>query len=134
MSKDLFPSIPRVFSFWESFGNRLNMAVKVKMEPFSPLSAHSSPPINSTRRFEIESPRPVPPYLRVREESPWAKGSKITDRSFLESPMPVSLISKCKIHFCGIAFLTLTIKRMLPSLVNLTAFDTKFVKTCFSRI
>ena len=47
-----------------------NEAVKWKVLPTPAwLSTQMLPSIISTRRFEMESPRPVPPYLRVVEVS-----------------------------------------------------------------
>jgi hypothetical protein len=37
------------------------------------LPTRTSPPISATRRRQIASPNPVPPYLRVDEVSAWAK-------------------------------------------------------------
>jgi hypothetical protein len=42
-------------------------------------------------RSTIASPRPLPPYLRVVEESAWAKGEKIEVSFSGSMPMPVSL-------------------------------------------
>ena len=46
-----------------------------KVEPLpSWLSRPISPPIISTRRLQMLSPRPVPPKRRVVEPSTWVKG------------------------------------------------------------
>ena len=51
-------------------------SVNQKVLPWpSSLSAPISPPISSTSRLEIASPRPVPPYRRVVEPSAWVNGS-----------------------------------------------------------
>ena len=52
------------------------------------------PPISSTSCFEIDRPRPVPPYLRVVEPSPWVKGEKSAWSRSGGMPMPVSRTSK----------------------------------------
>jgi len=59
------------------------------------LSAQIFPPINSTRRFEIAKPRPVPPNLRVMDASACEKLSKIVERRSVGIPMPVSETEKC---------------------------------------
>ena len=54
-------------------------------------STTKSPPINCANFFEIASPRPVPPYLRVVVESTWLNARK--SRSLIRSdgmPIPVS--------------------------------------------
>jgi hypothetical protein len=52
--------------------------VKQKVEPRpGALSRRISPPIRVTRWLEMDSPRPVPPNLRVIELSAWEKASKM---------------------------------------------------------
>ena len=54
---------------------RPKLAVKLKVLPWPGwLSTQISPPIISASRLLIVNPRPVPPYLRVVEESACAKG------------------------------------------------------------
>ena len=48
------------------------------------------PPINSMNRFEIASPNPVPPNLRVVEVSTCVKLSKIAIMRSAGIPIPVS--------------------------------------------
>ncbi len=64
---------------------------QMKVVPWpSWLTTRTEPPSCSANRRLIERPRPVPPYLRVIEESACVKGSKI-DSSWSEAmPMPVS--------------------------------------------
>jgi hypothetical protein len=67
------------------------MMAIVKVEPLpGVLSTRMSPFISWHRRWQIASPRPVPPYLRVVEESTWLKA--LNSRSILSGgmPMPVS--------------------------------------------
>ena len=52
------------------------------------------PPISATIRFEMLRPRPVPPYLRVVDESTCVKLSKMVPILSLGIPMPVSEIEK----------------------------------------
>ena len=54
------------------------------------LAPTSCPPISSTRRLEIASPRPVPPYLRVVEASTWVKDWNSRSDPSGAMPMPVS--------------------------------------------
>jgi len=53
-----------------------------------------SPPIISTSLEEIESPKPVPPNLRVVDPSACEKASKMTFCFFLRNPIPVSRTEK----------------------------------------
>ena len=48
------------------------------------------PPISSTRRFEIVSPSPEPPNLRVVDESACVKRSNTAPNFSPGMPMPVS--------------------------------------------
>ena len=54
----------------------------------------SLPPISSTSCRQIASPSPVPPNLRVVEESAWAKARNRRSWSSAAMPMPVSITSK----------------------------------------
>ena len=76
---------------WET----ASLAVKRKVLP-SPttLSTQMVPCMSSTMRLEMARPRPVPPYLRVVEESAWEKFSKILPSFSWGMPMPVSLTRK----------------------------------------
>ena len=65
-------------------------AVKVVPCPGS-LSTLISPPIKFTRRSHITSPRPVPPYLRVIEESTCENALNSLESFSLGIPIPVSL-------------------------------------------
>ena len=58
------------------------------------LSTQMRPPIIWTRRIEMVSPSPVPPYLRVVEESAWVKAQRSISVSPAGIPMPVSRDSK----------------------------------------
>ena len=58
--------------------------------PGPSLSAHMRPPISSARRLLIARPRPVPPYLRVVEESAWENDWNRRPMPSGERPMPVS--------------------------------------------
>ena len=56
----------------------------------STLSTHIVPPISSARRLLTARPRPVPPYLRVVDESTWLNASKSLCARSAGMPMPVS--------------------------------------------
>ena len=58
----------------------------------TPLSTRMHPPISSTRRFEIVSPSPEPPYLRVVDESACVNRSNTAPNFSPGMPMPVSEI------------------------------------------
>ena len=67
--------------------------VKKKVEPCPgpALSTHIEPPISSARRLLIARPRPVPPYLRVVDESACENDWNKRLRPLLGvRPMPVS--------------------------------------------
>ncbi len=106
-----------------------NAAVKRKVDPTLALRLTSMRPfINSMRRFEMASPRPVPPYSLVVEESACSNASKMRSCFSAEMPMPVSrtLNSSLKGSLAGSA---VTSTSTSPSLVNLTAFPTRFTST-----
>ncbi len=66
-------------------------AVKLKVLPTpGSLSTRISPPIMPTRRWQMVSPNPVPPYLRVVEVSAWEKDSNSRPYCSAVRPMPVS--------------------------------------------
>jgi hypothetical protein len=61
---------------------------------FSWLSTQMLPPINSTSRREIDSPNPVPPYLRVIEVSACENSWKMRPTLPGAMPIPVSATLK----------------------------------------
>ena len=72
----------------------------------------------------IESPRPVPPYLRLMLPSTCLKASKIRESFSCGIPIPVSLTSK--IMFCLSCFM---LNSTEPSFVNLKELDNRFLTT-----
>ena len=58
------------------------------------LSTQMRPPIISTMRREMHSPRPVPPYFRVVEQSACSNRLKIRACCSSGMPIPVSLTAK----------------------------------------
>ena len=77
------------------------MTLKKKVDPLpSPsLSAHMCPPISSARRLLIASPSPVPPYLRVVDESACVNDWKRRLIPSGDRPMPVSRTAKVSSAF-----------------------------------
>src|SRR5512142_3143153 len=66
----------------------LKATVKKKALPFpTVLSTQIRPPISSTNFFEMERPSPVPPYLRVVEESACVKLSNMDSTLLAGMPM-----------------------------------------------
>ncbi len=63
------------------------------------LSSQILPPIRSTSRAAIASPRPVPPWRRVVELSACSNMPKTTACFSDGMPMPVSLTVKCSVTF-----------------------------------
>ncbi len=67
----------------------------MKVEPLAgSLSTWISPPSSRVISREIDSPRPVPPYLRLVVPSACWKASKMIFCLFLGMPMPVSTTEK----------------------------------------
>ena len=112
---------------------------KVEPEPNS-LSTRMSPPISWDRRWQMASPRPVPPYLRVVDESTWLKALKRRSMRSGGMPMPVSRMANSRRARVGSTALRwpLMIRRttivMLPLGVNFTALLTRFTRTWRRRV
>src|ERR1043165_3326323 len=69
-----------------------NSTQKIEPSPSIPvLSAHRRPPCISTKRRLIGKPRPVPPALRVVEESTWVNSWNTASSLSGGMPMPESL-------------------------------------------
>ena len=66
--------------------------VKKNVDPLPgpSLVAHMRPPISSARRLLIARPRPVPPYLRVVDESACENDWNSRPMPSADRPMPVS--------------------------------------------
>jgi len=113
-----------------SFEHLILFIVIVKIEPFFDLLFTSIVPfMRSTSRFVIVSPRPVPPNSLLLWPSCCWKALKIVFWSFTGIPIPVSItwivrfpdwlpFNKTKPALIWI----------IPELVNLTAFPTRFSK------
>jgi len=64
--------------------------VKMNSEPVpGVLWTRIAPPMSSQRRWQIARPRPVPPYLRVVDESTWENALKSRPTRSTGMPMPV---------------------------------------------
>ena len=100
-----------------------------KLEPLpSSLDTEMPPECSSSVSFTRASPMPVPPKRRVPLESAWAKRSKMTDKSWVAMPTPVSMTSTWT-QTSSSCRRTVT----LPFSVNLSALDTRFWKTLSMR-
>ncbi len=83
-----------------------NSTVKWKVEPSSiTLSTHMDPHMSSERFLLIESPSPVPPYLRVVDESTWLNDSKRIDAVFRDAD--ASVLNGELRHYAIVLFLHL---------------------------
>src|SRR5262245_46160122 len=91
-------------------------------------STQIRPPWSSTIRLAMESPRPVPPFLRVLEVSACWNSSKIRCRSSWAMPGPVSATVTTNASRSRWAPI-----RTSPASVNLIAFPTRFRSTWASR-
>ncbi len=101
----------------------------VNVEP-SPglLRTWMPPPIISTKRFEIASPRPVPPYFRVVDASACMNGRKSLVTVSSSMPTPVSAIAKTSSSRSSMRRRATAICTS-PSLVNLQAFAIRLKST-----
>ena len=116
---------------WEA--SCLTVTVKWKLAPFpSWLSTQISPPINVTNCLHIAKPRPVPPYRRDIDSSPWLNGWNSNAFCVLFSPIPVSLTSNSS-WMSSTLCVHLTLTEISPSSVNLRALLTKLLRICCMR-
>ncbi len=104
------------------------MNQKVLPRPGS-LIAPMLPPISSTSSFEMASPSPVPPKLRVVDTSAWWKGSKSSSICEASIPMPVSVTSTRSNASRPADPSAESSTATFPERVNLSAFDKRFVST-----
>ncbi len=103
--------------------------VKVDPRPAPSLSARTVPPCSSTRWRTMASPRPRPPWCRVGELSACQKRSKTWGRTSGARPRPVSrttILTEVRRRRSAIS-------TRPPAGVNLTALDSRFHTTCWSR-
>jgi hypothetical protein len=102
--------------------------------PGPSLCAHIRPPISSARRLLIARPSPVPPYLRVVDESACENDWKIRPMPSGVSPMPVSRTAKLSSTAPAVTAPALTVSTTSPASVNLTAFASRFSRIWRSRV
>ncbi len=97
--------------------------LKAKVEPAPrALSTPIPPPMASARPLQIARPRPVPPWLRVRDASTWENRWKSLACSSSSRPGPVSWTATCS---CSTAGSNRTETRTPPSAVNFMALLTR---------
>ncbi len=114
-----------------------NGAARKKVLPLpTSLVQPMRPPINSTRPLLMANPRPVPPYLRVVEESACVKRSKIISVLSAAIPIPVSTTlnrSQAPPLHARQAGSGSTRKVTEPRSVNFSAFPTRLIRICRRR-
>ena len=98
------------------------------------LSTHILPPIICTRRVEMVSPNPVPPYFRVVEVSAWENGLKINSRLSSGIPTPVSATVNRQTQSAPSLVSTWTFTAISPLSVNLMALPTRLITIWRSRL
>ena len=96
-------------------------------------STQMRPPINSTRFFEIASPSPVPPYLRVVDASAWLNDWNILLHCSGVMPIPESRTQKCNSTPSAFSATVSMPTTISPLSVNLTALLPRLIKTWPSR-
>ena len=105
--------------------------IRVKVLPFpSSLDRLISPPKSLESSLLMESPSPVPPYLRCVDPSACWKASKTIWIFSLAIPMPVSVTLKYTLPWS----LSLEMSSdTFPSEVNFSALESRFLKICSTR-
>ncbi len=114
----------------------------VNIEPLpGVLSTRISPFISCVRRWQMARPRPVPPYLRVVEESTWLNALKSRSIASCGMPMPVSWTMISSRILPAVTVRTVvssgtlrTWIAMLPVGVNLMALVTRLTMICRRRV
>ena len=135
---------------WQAAGASISLriwngAVRKNVLPLpSSLVQPMRPPINCTKPLLIANPRPVPPYLRVVEESACVKRSKIISTLSAAIPIPVSTTLN-RSQLARLAWPPLvkpppvesgsgsTRSVTEPRSVNFSAFPTRLRRICRSR-
>ena len=112
---------------------RVTSNQKVEPSP-SRLLTPTSPPISSTIRLQMASPRPVPPKRRETETSAWVKRSKTLGSCSAGMPTPVSVTSARSRAVPSPAGACETRSVTDPWAVNLTALERKLSSTWRSRL
>mmetsp|Transcript_95792 Transcript_95792/g.139923 ORF Transcript_95792/g.139923 Transcript_95792/m.139923 type:complete len:214 (+) Transcript_95792:2562-3203(+) len=113
---------------------RWNMALNQKTEPLpSLLSTPIVPFISSANCFEIASPSPVPPYVRVVDESTCEKRLNSFFCPSSEMPIPESYTLNRNVTCDAVNSSVSTTTYTCPLFVNLIPFDRRFSRICLSR-
>ena len=108
-----------------------NSAVKLNVLPLPySLSTHIFPFIISTRRLQIVNPSPVPPNLRVVDESACVKDLNSFPFCSSVNPIPVSLTENLSLILPSNIFSNSVEKTISPFSVNLTELLARFVNIC----
>ena len=92
------------------------------------------PPISSARRRLIASPSPVPPYLRVVDESACENDWNRRLMPSAVRPMPVSRTAKVSSTLPLASACDATVSTTSPRSVNFTALDSRLSRICRSRV
>ncbi len=117
-----------------SVAHRRTRTEKPKVLP-SPgaLSRVIAPPMSDTRRAQMVSPSPVPPYSRVVELSACEKASNTRWCFSRGMPMPVSRTDTTRDASSPSAAVMRALRVTSPRWVNLTALERRLSATCRSR-
>ena len=110
-------------------------SVNQKVAPWpSSLCTPISPPMLSMSCLQIESPRPVPPNLRVVEASAWANAWKRCFCAAGAIPMPLSRMRKLSCATDSVSLCSSTRRETSPRLVNLIPLPSRLVSTWRKRV
>ena len=93
------------------------------------LSTQMRPPIISTSCEAMVNPRPVPPYLRVVNDSACVNAANTAACRSLGIPMPVSLTATCRQTSSSVPDSVATVTTISPASVNLIALPTRLTMT-----
>lgn len=98
------------------------------------LLAEMVPPIISTSFFEMESPRPVPPWVLVVDFSAWL--NELNNFGSLSDgiPMPESQTENSSCTILSVFSNCFTDNTMLPVSVNFTAFPSRLIRIWRKRV
>ena len=102
--------------------------------PGPSLCAHMCPPISSERRLLIARPRPVPPYLRVVDESACENDWNSRLIASSDKPIPVSWTAKVSSTRPSARASEFTVSTTSPASVNFTALDRRLRMICRNRV
>ena len=92
------------------------------------------PPISSERRLLIARPNPVPPYLRVVDESACENDWNSRLMPSADNPMPVSRTANVSSACPSASGCDVTVSTTSPASVNFTALESRFNMIWRSRV